>query len=470
MHPVQERDPAPGEPAGGGDVRRDHALLDELVGDEPGRGLEVRDAAVIGEDDTGLPDLEVDGAPPLPRPPQHRVDLPERLEMGQEPAEPTARAGVPGEYRRLHLQVGEARPRAHDRVAEEGPRDPPPPVDVHLAGETQPVDLRVERADPVGEPPRQHRHHPPREVDGRAAHGRLPVEGGPRRHVVGHVGDGHGEFPTARTRRAVDRVVEVLRVRPVDRHQGKAAEVRPVAGGVRDLERNPFRFGQRVLRPDVGDPVGSDRDLRRHAGPFGVAQALDDTAGRRSVAPPLSGGRIGELDHHHLPVGALPVRDRHVVGNVPVVGGYEGKPPGPEEAADHDTVVALDHLDHDPRPPEGRRPPRREVRTSQATRSPCMRPHLARGQEEVLAAVVAGEESVSVAMGDYPAPAPLQGRARTPFRLGARRPAADRAGRRKERRHAVSRRNRGRGFNCFLSFEGRCRTLPPLRGPRWRNW
>ena len=104
MHSVQERNPAPGKPSGGGDVRGEHALLDELVGDAPGRGLDVRDLAVRPEDDAGLPDLEVEGAPPPARLAQRRVDLPERLEMrGTSPPSRRRICASPSKHRRLHL-------------------------------------------------------------------------------------------------------------------------------------------------------------------------------------------------------------------------------------------------------------------------------------------------------------------------------------------------------------------------------
>ena len=432
----------------------------------------MRHLAIASEDDAGLPDIEVDGAPPPARLPQHRVDLPERLEMGHEPAEPPPRPGVAVEHRRLHLPVGETRPRAHDRLAEEGPRDPPAPVDVQLAGEAEPVHLRVEGADPVREALRQHRHHPSGEVDGGAADGRLAVEGRSGRDVVGDVGDGHGELPPPRPRVAVDRVVEVLRVRPVDGHQGKVAEVHPIAGGrIRDLAGDPFRFGDHLLRPHMGDPVRPDRDLRRHAGPFGVAEALDDAPGR-PIAPLFPGRRLVELDHHHLAVPPLPVRDRHVAGKVPVVGRHEGERPRAEEAADHHPVVALEDLEHQP-PVPGTEPAAAPPGESELAGDPVSvheAPHLARGQEHVLAPVVAGKEPVSVAMGDHP---PFDHATRVhgtpPGRTPRRQPQAEPtrgtdAGAPRQRGIVVG----GSIASCHSGGAAvHCR---PFRGPRWRNW
>ena len=347
---------------------------------------------------------------------------------------------------------------------------------MHLAGEAQPVHLRVEGADPVREALRQHRHHPPGEVDGGAADGRLSVEGRAGRNVVGDVGDGHGELPPPRPRVAVDRVVEVLRVRPVDGHQGEVAEVRPAAGHlIRDLAGKPLRLGERVVRPDMGDPVGPDRDLRRHAGPLGVPQALDDAPGR-PVAPSLSGRRLVELDHHHLPVRPLPVQDRHVARQVPMIGGHEGDSPRAEEASDHHPVVALDDLEHHPSMPgarPGTRPAAAPPGDPHLAGDPVPvheGPHLAGGEEHVLAPVVAGEEPVSVAVRDHPPLDHLKRVHGTP----PRRPLRRRPPPRPERRAETGSRPRAQvefqGSMASCHSGGAAVHFPPFRGPRWRNW
>ena len=144
----------------------------------------------------------------------------------------------------------------------------------------------------------------------------------------------------------MDGVVEVLRIRPVDRHQGKVAEIRPVIGHVRDIEGETGRLGQHVIRPVVRYPVRPDRDLGRHPRPFGIAQAFDD-APERTGAPPISRRRLDDLGHHDLSFGALPVRNHHVMGKISVIGRYEGDAAGTEEAPDDGPLVALDDLDHD---------------------------------------------------------------------------------------------------------------------------
>ena len=291
---------------------------------------------------------------------------------------------------------------------------------------------------------------------------------------MGDVGDGHGELPAPRPRVAVDRVVEVLRVRPVDGHQGEVAKVRAATRGSvgRDLEGKPLRLGEHFLRPDVGDPVGPDRDLRGHAGPFGIAETLDD-APAEATAPTLLRGWNDELDHHHFPVRALPIRDRHVLGKVPVVGSHEGVAPHAMEAADHHPVVPLEHLDHHPslsRPQSGTRAPApgRDPDLAGDSVSVHEALHLARGQEHVLAPVVAGEKPVTVAVGDHPAldhatrvhdPACRQPREFRPRVAGG--PAA---GAPHHREIVIG------GSIASCHSEGAAVHCRPFRGPRWRNW
>ena len=138
---------------------------------------------------------------------------------------------------------------------------------------------------------------------------------------------------------------------------------------------------------------------------------------RRSTMRPLkrlpqrsSAGGSTSSTTTTLPVGAPPVRDRHVVGKVPVVGSHEGVAPHAMEAADHHPAVPLEHLDHHPSLP-GSQPaaPGRDPDLAGDPVSVHQAPHLARGQEHVLAPIVAGEKPVAVAMGDHPAPYHFRG-------------------------------------------------------------
>ena len=179
------------------------------------------------------------------------------------------------------------------------------------------------------------------------------------------------------------------------------SKVMAIAGVLPDFEREPIRLGQDVVRPGVGNPVGPERDLDRHARPLGVAQPLDD-APARPLAPEIPGRLIDDLHDHHFAVRAAPVRNHHVVVKVSMIGRDDSAVPRAVEAADHDPVVPFEHLDHDPRPLGGELPaPPREPDLAGdpvAVHEPL---HLSCRKEHVVAPFVAGEEPVAVAMSDH---------------------------------------------------------------------
>ena len=189
---------------------------------------------------------------------------------------------------------------------------------------------------------------------------------------MGHVRDGHGELPPPRPGGAVHRIVEVLRVRAVDGDEGTIAQIVPFARVGRraagDFARDPLRFRQHVVRPDVGDLVPPDRDFGRHARPPGVAQALHDPAGR--LPPPE--GPLREFHHHHFAFAGVPfaaVRlHHHVLVEAAMIGGHQRGPAGAKETADDPPVVPLQHLDHGSRKPV-REPPARGANAGRRRRS-----------------------------------------------------------------------------------------------------
>ena len=187
--------------------------------------------------------------------------------------------------------------------------------------------------------------------------------------------------PPGRGRR-VDRVVEVLRVRPVDGHKGKVPEVRPVAGSVRDRHgeappprpsRPPARgggsrgTGSRSPPPcrAVRDRPGVRRCARSARCPI-LPRAGDRRARPRPSPrpfPPRPGSpRRGECSGGRGSRRTCPSRGR------------SGRPrPGGCRSMTSTTTPRC-------RGP-GRAPgraPRRDTRSSQATRSPCMSPRISR--------------------------------------------------------------------------------------------
>ena len=68
MHPIDQRRPFCLELLGGGDIGRDHELLDQPMGVETGRGDDVADAALLVEQDLPLGQIEVEGRALVARP------------------------------------------------------------------------------------------------------------------------------------------------------------------------------------------------------------------------------------------------------------------------------------------------------------------------------------------------------------------------------------------------------------------
>ncbi len=133
------------------------------------------------------------------------------------PGERLAAVEVRGDAR-----VREARLRAHDGGVEAALGDHAGARHLHVADHAQAVHLRHQRAQVVREFLRQHRQHAAREVDGRRALARFPVEGHARADVVADIRDGDDEPVAGAARFREHRVVEVPGVLAVDRHERQA--------------------------------------------------------------------------------------------------------------------------------------------------------------------------------------------------------------------------------------------------------
>ena len=200
---------------------------------------------------------------------------------------------------RGHLGVGEPRVRAHHRRIERGSaRSRRAPTTLMSQTIAQPVDVRVERAQPVRELLRQHRDHAAREVHRVAAVPRFQVERIAVLHVVADVGDRHAQPEAPPFLLAVHGVVEVLRGLAVDRHERERAQV----GAARAVCR-PHRARERARR------VASPRTRTRY-GSSCLRSAISISMPGSACAPSTSTTRpIGcvcrpgcddDLDGDHL--------------------------------------------------------------------------------------------------------------------------------------------------------------------------
>ncbi|VWC36931.1 hypothetical protein BPS26883_06741 [Burkholderia pseudomultivorans] len=398
MHAVQARMLVALQEVGRADVRRQHALLDQLVRVVALARHDLLDLALRVADDIRLGRVEVDRAALLARGEQRLVDAVQVLQVRQQLRPACGLRPFRVRQHRRDFRIGQTRGRMDDGRIELVRLDLAARRDHDVAREHAAVDLRIQRAQAVRQFLRQHRDHAAREIDRRAALERVGVEPAARLHVVRHVGD-RDDQPEAVAaadldRLAVDRIVEVARVLAVDRHERHVAQVDAEAQvGRAHLVRQRGGIVERRLAELVRHAVLAHRDLDLHARIVDVAEHLDDAAERLRMAA----REIGQLDDDDLPDLRLlhVLRDQDVVADALVFGRDDQRAVLVEQAADHALVRALGHLDDMP------------FGAAAAVVADDPRQHavvvhhllhLAVRQEQVILAVVADHEAVAVAM------------------------------------------------------------------------
>ena len=201
---------------------------------------------------------------------QDLVDLVQRLQV------------VVGPALRNHLPdagIGKPRLGAEHRRVELVARHLAVRADGHVADHRQAVDVRIERAQPVGELLGQHRNHPAREIHRGAPLARILVERIAGAHVVADVGDRHPQAEALAFAHGMDGVVEILGGFAVDGDEGQVPQVFPTFGVFcPHFIRHRLRQRHRLLREFVRQVELAQRDLDFHAGIGVAAQHLDDPA------------------------------------------------------------------------------------------------------------------------------------------------------------------------------------------------
>ena len=346
VHAVHERQVLLIHVLGDGLIRREHALLDDGLG-ERALALDEGDrVALLVELDFDLGDVEVDGAAAVALGFHDMPQFLERLEHRQEVALRLDGLGVFVNEDFVDDVVGEAAVDVddgrHDLIA----RDLALGAHLHLAGHREAVDALIEAADAVGERERQHRDDAVDEIDARAALARLAVERLALAHVPAHIGDVDAEeIGAVCLLLDVDAVVEVLGVIAVDGDDGEVAAVAAALvligrGVLLDVVRSVLHVLGELLREVVLAHDGEHVDARIAL----LAEHLDDLALRVVAA----GRPFRDLDDDFAArarAAEMLFRDKDVVIELRVVRRHEGERLVALERADDPLVRALDDAD-----------------------------------------------------------------------------------------------------------------------------
>ena len=390
---------------GSGHVGSQHALFDQLVGIVAHGRADFRDLALVTEDDAGFLGLEVDGATGVTRLHQHLVQVVQVLQVWHDRlvlfAQRLAFTGARVLEHAADLVVGQAGVGVDNAFVELIVDHLAGLVHGHFADHGQAINMRVQRAQAVGQLLGEHRHHALGEVHRVAALLRFDVQGRTQAYIAGHVGNGHIQAPATREqaqlaqRLAIHGVVEVAGVFTVDGDERQVTQIDALLFVlVFDFRAELARFLDHVLGPHMGDIVAAQGNVDFHAGGHVVANDLHHVALRLEAR----GRPMGDLDLDELAdlgTTVAPRSHQHFLLDLGVVGGHVADAAFFEVAADHAFVGAGDDLDQ------------HAFATAAAVHAGHARQaavtvehqaHLRRAEEQVFAAVIWNKETEAVAV------------------------------------------------------------------------
>ena len=107
---------------------------------------------------------------------------------------------------------------ADDSPHKTGLAHPPVAVELQENGMGQAIDMRIQAANTVAQPLRQHRNHPIGQINTIAAALRFAIEGAAGPDICAHVRDVNAKVPAAFDFLDVDGVIEIAGVIGIDRH------------------------------------------------------------------------------------------------------------------------------------------------------------------------------------------------------------------------------------------------------------
>ncbi len=212
----------------------------------------------------------------------------------------------------MDLRIGHPHPAPDDGAVQSPGKDLPLPVDPGRHRTRQPIGLRIEGKDPVGEDLGKHGKHPVGEVYAGRPGESLPVESRAGKDIGRDIGDMDPE----RHRPVVllldgDRIIEILRGIPVDGDDFQRAEVPPLlVGDDGNLLCPAVGQSLHLLGEGRGKAEGGNDQVGVDGGISVGPENGKDPAGRyvRKLFRRM-GGRIGEgggvnrhLKDHHRPL------------------------------------------------------------------------------------------------------------------------------------------------------------------------
>ncbi len=183
------------EEVGSADVRRQHAFLDQAVRVVARARQDLLDLALRIADDVRLGGVEIDRAARTPRLQQNLEQFVQVLQVRHELGALVRLRPLGIRQDRPDFVVGQPCRGVHDGRIELVTLQFALGRDHRIAHHAQAIDLRIERAQAVGQLLRQHGNHAAREIHRRGAIERVGIERRARPHIVRHVGNRHDQAP-----------------------------------------------------------------------------------------------------------------------------------------------------------------------------------------------------------------------------------------------------------------------------------
>ena len=233
MNPIQRRQLMFLEELGGGHVRAQHALFDDLVSIVPGNRDDLFNLAISIEDNLRFRGFEINRAtlgPGLTKQLIQTIEVVQlRQHMGVLLTQTITRLGIGIFQHVAHLVIGKPGMTVHHRLIEAVTTDFAGSTDGHVGHHAQAIDTWIQRAQTVGQLLGQHWNHVVREVHRGTAVYRFIIQRRARTDIMGYVCNRNQQAVTTPwSWLAIDRIVEVASGLIINGHQPEVTDINPV--------------------------------------------------------------------------------------------------------------------------------------------------------------------------------------------------------------------------------------------------